>query len=211
MTYEVKEFFWQLVDHWQTLITGFLALGAGIGTIWVTIISAKRQISAAHEQTKAAQESSRAQLRAYVLTSRSVVRNIDGTGMPEAHVTIKNSGQTPAYHVISVSGFAIDRYPSPPTLNLVISDREFSNPSLSREVLGPGDTSISAVPAARLLTAPERASLADGTGIVYAYGEIRYRDAFGRKQCTKYRYMMGGPVGIRGDQMAACEEGNEAT
>jgi hypothetical protein len=139
-------------------------------------------------------ETSRAQLRAYVLTSRTVVTNLvhGTTEMPEAQVTIKNSGQTPAHNVISVNRFAIDKYPSPPTLNLIISDREFSNPALSREVLGPGDTSISVVSAGRLLTAPEKASLASGTGIVYVYGEIRYRDAFGRKQSTKYRYMMGG-------------------
>ena len=54
--YEVKEPFWQFVDHWQTLITGVLALVAGVGTILVTIISAKREIAAASEQTKAAQK-----------------------------------------------------------------------------------------------------------------------------------------------------------
>jgi hypothetical protein len=61
---------------------------------------------------------SRAQLRAYVLVSRSVVTNVaDGTGIPEAQVTIKNFGQTPAYNVINVGGFAIDRYPPPRTLD----------------------------------------------------------------------------------------------
>jgi hypothetical protein len=53
--YEVKEPFWQFVDHWQTLITGLLALAAGVGTVWATIKSANREIAAAQEQTKAAQ------------------------------------------------------------------------------------------------------------------------------------------------------------
>jgi hypothetical protein len=156
---------------------------------------------------------SRAQLRAYVLVSRSVVTNVaDGTGIPEAQVTIKNFGQTPAYNVINVGGFAIDRYPPPRTLDLIISDGEFASPARSREVLAPGDSSVSVVSAPRPpLTAPEKASLANGTGIVYVYGEIRYKDAFGREQWTKYRFMMGGPVGVRGGQLAACEEGNEAT
>jgi hypothetical protein len=80
----------------------------------------------------------RAQLRAYVRTSRTVVTNVShGTGAPEAQVTIQNSGQTPAYDVVSVSGFAIDRYPSTP--DLVITDGEFANSALGREILGPGE------------------------------------------------------------------------
>jgi len=45
--YEVKETFWQFVDHWQTLtaalIAGGLALGAAALTVWATIRSANRQ------------------------------------------------------------------------------------------------------------------------------------------------------------------------
>jgi hypothetical protein len=52
--YAVEEPFWQLVDHWQTLITGALALAAGVGTVWATVKSANREIAAAQEQTKAA-------------------------------------------------------------------------------------------------------------------------------------------------------------
>jgi hypothetical protein len=53
--YEVKEPLWQFVDHWQTLITGLLALAAGVGAVWATIKSASREITAAQAQTKAAQ------------------------------------------------------------------------------------------------------------------------------------------------------------
>jgi len=172
-----------------TLVTG--------GLVWI-----------GHQQIA----TSRAQLRAYVFVSMGVVTNVvHGTGMPEAQVTIRNSGQTPAHDVIALSGFAIDRYPPPATLNLIISDAEFSAPARTREVLGPGGSSISVIPAGRMLTAPEKASFASGTGIIYVYGEIRYRDAFGRRHWTKYRFMMGGPVGVRGGQLTACEEGNEAT
>ena len=54
--YEVKEPVWQLIDHWQTLIAGGLALAAGAGTVWVTSHSANREITAAREQTEAARE-----------------------------------------------------------------------------------------------------------------------------------------------------------
>jgi len=41
--------------HWQTLATGFLALGAGWWTVRATKKSADRQVVAAQGQTKAAQ------------------------------------------------------------------------------------------------------------------------------------------------------------
>ncbi len=53
--YEVKDRFWQFIDHWQTFIAGLLALAAGVGAIWATVKSANREIAAAQEQTKAAQ------------------------------------------------------------------------------------------------------------------------------------------------------------
>jgi hypothetical protein len=178
------------------LSTVFLTLVTG-GLVWI-----------GHQQIA----TSRAQLRAYVSVSSALITNVaDGSGMLEAQVVIKNGGQTPAYDVINVSGFAAERYPPPPTPNLIISDRQFSAPGRTRESLGPGANSISITPAGRLFTVPEKASLASGTGIIYVYGEIRYRDAFGRGHWTKYRLMMGGPVGVRGGQLVACEEGNEAT
>jgi hypothetical protein len=54
--YEIKDPLWQFVDHWQTLIAGLLAVAAGAGTIWVTIKSANREVAAAQDQTKAAQQ-----------------------------------------------------------------------------------------------------------------------------------------------------------
>jgi hypothetical protein len=94
---------------------------------------------------------------------------------------------------------------------LSIADREFSAPGRNRQALGPGAASVSLTSAGRAVTAPEKASLAEGTGIIFIYGEIRYRDAYARDQWTKYRLMLGGPVGVRGGQLAGCEEGNEAT
>ena len=69
--YEVKEPFWQFIDHWQTVIAGGLALFAGVVTVWGTLRAANRQVKsandaanreikaaavAAHRQISAAQE-----------------------------------------------------------------------------------------------------------------------------------------------------------
>jgi hypothetical protein len=71
LAYQVTSPCWQFVDHWQTLITGVLALVAGIGTIWATIASAQREIAANQAQTKVAQEQLATTLR---LERRRVVR-----------------------------------------------------------------------------------------------------------------------------------------
>jgi len=153
----------------------------------------------------------RRQLRAYVFVSSAKVTNvIDDDGMPKAVVVIKNSGQTPAYDLLNATGFTANTYPSLPTLKLTIADEDFSI-SKTRISLGPKDTSISITTADRKLTEQQWASIADGTGAVYVYGEIRYRDVFGKNQRTRYRLMMGGAVGVSGGQLTGCEEGNEAT
>ena len=63
MADELKDLFWQFIDHWQTLIAGGLALLAGVGTVWATINSAKNEIAAAQKQTRAAQDQTAAMLR----------------------------------------------------------------------------------------------------------------------------------------------------
>jgi hypothetical protein len=43
-----------LLDHWQTLAAGILAILAAVGTIWATIKSAGREIEASQAQTAVA-------------------------------------------------------------------------------------------------------------------------------------------------------------
>ncbi len=71
LTYQVTSPFWQFVDHWQILITGVLALVAGLGTIWATIASVRREIAANQAQTKVAQDQLETTLR---LERRRVAR-----------------------------------------------------------------------------------------------------------------------------------------
>jgi hypothetical protein len=135
---------------------------------------------------------------------------------PEAQVVIKNFGQTPAYEFVNVTGFAANIYPPPKSVILTVPEQEFSKP-IAKSDLGPTQAEISTtdwrgVGGGKQLTKEEKAAFAEGKLVIYVYGEIRYVDAFGRPQRTKYRYMMGGHVGVRqGGRLAACEEGNEAT
>ena len=179
-------------------IAAFLQAFAAIGTVWLIY----RQL-----------KTSRVQLRAYVVVSSAGITGgaDDEETTPTAVVTIKNAGQTPAHDVVNVSGIAIDLFPPPPTLRLTITDGDFATVGRTRETLGPGNTTISSTSAGRLLMDDEKKGIIEGVGAIYVYGEIRYRDAFGKRRWTRYRFMMGGPVGIRGGQLAGCEEGNEAS
>jgi hypothetical protein len=46
----------QVIGYWQTLLAGLLALIAALGTVWITILSANREVEAANRQTAAAQK-----------------------------------------------------------------------------------------------------------------------------------------------------------
>jgi hypothetical protein len=49
-----------------------------------------------------------------------------------------------------------------------------------------------------------------GTHAIYAYGEITYRDIFGKKRYTMFRYYRNIITPSQGNRMTVCNEGNEA-
>ena len=161
----------------------------------------------------------RVQLRAYVfIHSAKVAIQDDDTTAITAIVVIKNSGQTPARKLINVSGFAVSSYPIQTMPRLSISEAEFSETRITRMDLGPISTSVSTTPISTEQGRATRAAktefislLSEHKLIAFVYGEIRYEDAFGRRQWTKYRLMTGGPLGFTEGQLIGCDEGNEAT
>jgi hypothetical protein len=190
---------WNLSDKIAVIasVVALLQFFALFATVFVMVRTARRQ------------------LRAYVLVSGSAVTNVvEGNGIPEARVAIKNFGQTPAYNFVNVTGLAAYVYPPPKSISLTVPNDELSKP-IARSVLGPTQEELATTDwqeKARPLTQQEKTDLAEGRAIIYVYGEIRYTDAFGRSHRTKYRYMMGGPVGVRpGGWTVPCDEGNTAT
>jgi len=187
---------WALSDKIAVIasVAALLQFFALVGTVFVLIWTARRQ------------------LRAYVfVSSAKIIHGIEDDSIPEAHVVIKNSGQTPAYRLTNISGIAFDRYPAPPSLILTVPDRDYLSLVKTRMDLGPGNKTSPVTLAERPLTSTGQISLTSGTSAVWVYGEIRYRDVFWCKRRTKYRLMIGGPFGASGGQMVGCEEGNEAT
>jgi hypothetical protein len=146
----------------------------------------------------------RRQLRAYVFITTAEIGDIDDSQNLHASVSIKNSGQTPAYDLINRGAITIrearlrgDLWPE---------DKEAS---LSKTALGPGEV-LGKYFSARPLTTEERAAVRSGTHAIYVYGEILYKDAFRRRRHSRYRFMHGGEAAIRSRQLVICDEGNEA-
>ena len=173
-------------------------------------------------------ESSERQLRAYVLVDNCSVFNVakpvqvfrgqvfqhseaEITNLacgPGVRVFIKNTGQTPAYEVCHVGHIAFREHPLKAPLPAL---QQSTAPPAS--VLGPGVLSSKLLFIPNPLAPQETAQLRDGTGAIYVYGRISYRDAFKREQWTEYRLfhnMFSGAVGVSTD-LTFAEGGNDAT
>jgi len=163
------------------------------------------------------------QLRAYVFIDSCslVAANADGqvyeplgavraATRPALILHYKNTGQTPAYQVVTQSDMRLVPWPlNPSDLPPVAFEKGGTTDSM-----GPGavrrkyDIPDERVP---MLTDADITALKEGTKAIFVYGEIRYMDTFGKPQFTRYRSFVGGPTALRGTELSGHDEGNEAT
>jgi hypothetical protein len=172
------------------------------------------------------QESSERELRAYVIAESGTIFNVADpvplfpgqkfeppseariTNLavgPGVRIQIKNAGQTPAYDVAHWCRMIFREFP----LNSVLPAND---PPQATSTLGPGIPSTILLFLPQPLTAAQIADLRVGTGAVYVYGGITYRDTFGKKWYTRYRlihHAIGGAIGVSTDLTFALG-GNEA-
>jgi hypothetical protein len=164
--------------------------------------AASRAAGAAETSNNQGREMAEKELRAYVSVDKAEIAGIESGGPPVATLTFKNSGQTPAYDLTGMGGIAMgttfDSLPVP-----------VGSPRQSRSSLPPGTSTQWFHAAPRPLIPEQIAALRDGTMTLWVYGELHYRDAFGIDRFTRYRFQIGGGVGIQGVRLAVCEEGNE--
>ncbi len=130
-----------------------------------------------------------------------------GTDQVQAAVVIRNTGQTPA-HDVTVSSTA-QTWDITQTATFGPTP---VGPDFSRFVFGPPGFGRRNIRLHTLIGDPRAVvALKAGTGVLYVYGEILYRDAFGYNHHTSFRHMIGGSVGWPDDnKMPVCPEGNEA-
>jgi hypothetical protein len=142
--------------------------------------AAGRAADAATAQAKVAEDTEKRQLRAYVFVAAATMRNFAMPNMPNIIVRVKNFGQTPAYEVTMDLGISLIDLAAPGTFD------DPGHPSPPTPI-GPG------VDVKPILTANEHlddriiGAVKAGRSAYFAYGTIKYKDAFGEGHWTKVR------------------------
>ena len=177
-------------------------------------------------QVVVTKDTARRQLRAYVLVERGIIGNVANpipgpgekietvarillpTAGPSAQITIKNTGQTPAYELVHWGRICIQEFPLTSQLPpMPTPEAKFWT------VMGPGIAEVKTLRLPKALDSNQIQGLRDGTMAIYCHGEVVYRDAFKKKRVTKYRCMysaVGGIIGVNTD-LTYCDDGNTAT
>lgn len=168
-----------------TVFTAIATAFAAVAAWWYARI-ANRMLEKMIEQTDISRETGKSQLRAYVLVDSGCIK-FRQPDRPEAQIHFKNSGQTPAY---DFRGWITSRGTQYPLTEVLPPASD--NLSNGTETLGPGRKSIF------VYQNPERFPMTGSKDFaLYVYGAVHYRDAFGGKQWTKFRYILGGAAEVR--------------
>lgn len=222
-----------LAGVWRLLQRNHEAILAAftIGIFLVTAALAgytKKLWGSTNELVQKSGDTAQRQLRAYVFVESVTILNvanpivIEGnppikpTGAavgypkdgPLAILTIKNTGQTPAYVVIHWGQMLFREFPL--TGNLPGKQEGFF---MTKSSIAPGGITNKNVRLPHPLSEEEITRLRNGTGAIYVFGDISYKDAFGVDRITNFRFMHGtmtGAIGVSTD-MTICGEGNDAT
>ncbi len=202
------------------IFTGILAFVAFLQFIWMVrqekwmrrnVRIAKESADTARSTVETMKDTAQRQLRAYVGIESITINKFGDSDVPEVHIIFKNTGLTPAYINIKTTRTAIlmrefpisGDFPDFPPINSSIQS--------SQSVIGAGGVVQSIAPTARPLSDAENSSVRDGTGAIYVFGEITYKDVFGISRFTKFRLYYGGDAGARADGLMKRYEGdNEA-
>jgi hypothetical protein len=189
---------WGLSDKIAAIASAsaFLQFLALVVTIWIMIVNGRRQ------------------LRAHVFPDNITI--VDGTMLsppeldkadrPAVSMHIRNSGQTPAYRV--VSWWEIRVIP-------VLEESTLIVPPLIQTyytTVGTGCTFNKNLWYHVALTTDEKDEIYSGTCGIYVHGRIEYQDAFKKRRFANFRLVYTGKKfpPVQGAVMNFCQQGNDA-
>lgn len=153
------------------------------------------------------EEIGKRQLRAYVSVTKGYVSHFAEAAPLETNLVIRNAGKTPAYDFSVMA--TVNVHPA--------SNKEFptfpAKGSSSRGILGPRMKAYVTRFTAKPLSDTTHKGIISGDLAISVYGELHYRDAFGEKQWTKFRFSFLGDGTVPNAPFAlnAAPEGNEGT
>lgn len=146
-------------------------------------------------------DTAKRELRAYVSATRAVIHEPFSAKGGNVKVTIKNSGQTPAYDYTVT--YECLNAPGPCSLD------EPAKTANARGSIAPNGAILATIPL-RAFSPGERAELEGGRRTLYVFGKISYTDAFQGARFTRFCFAFGGNYGSGEGDLAVAEQGNEA-
>lgn len=160
----------------------------GVAFIGWTLIHTSRQASSAVEAVRVADRTAHHQLRAYVNMTHADLRTFEGGKRIAALVTLRNTGQTPAYQVTTRYGVWFGP----------VSAGEAFQPTFPPEmpvaigVLAAGGEQYLPVESDAPIEKWQLQELAAGRGVLWIYGEAHYLDVFQAPHVTQFRLTYAG-------------------
>jgi len=133
------------------------------------------------------QDTDKRQLRAYLCVDNARIKFYSPT-LPEAIVTLKNCGKTPAYGAKYQIHLWVGPHPLPKNTILPTPIEIVDEPSA---VIGPGNA-ISLAHQKHPSVATPQTPLGSPASTIYIYGTVAYRDAFQQERHTNFRLSWGG-------------------
>lgn len=173
-----------------------------IRTIWIS----QETLKASQQQLDTTRDIAERQLRAYIYIDSASIEFTE-PGRAKSKITYKNYGQTPAHDVqIWIHQWA---HEYPLTIDLPVPPHDFI---MSKSVLGPGAFHYMVNETPRpVMKKPYLDLVGTKEGTIYVYGEISYKDIFGKSHIQKYRLMYGGDEPVIPGALKPCIDGNEST
>lgn len=204
MAYWAKLMFWATAIMAMVTVVGVWFVKRTLEATLEAVEDTSEATEAMREANEIARDTTRRQLRAYILPARSNFTLKDG--IPSAVIDIENFGQTPALNVQSWVHFWVENFPLQKALPSPPDDF-----MMSRGYIGPGNHSefshARKMPISEFLLDEIRS----GRAALYFYGNTRYGDIFGQEHVTDFIYFSNGETSFDRGRFSPYMDGNNAT
>lgn len=202
----IRQVDWVRAQFWATVVEIILLIGVIGVSGWAaweaggSAIAAQKSAEAAEAAVNVASDTAKRQLRAYVTLNDAIVEWLSPQQFAVV-ISVINSGQTPAIGLRYASRVAVGGKPDHFEEMSKIED------NASTIDLGAGTDIKLRIPNPDPLPEDIVTAAKERRVPLYVWGEIRYRDVFGKTRRTHYRMELA----ESGDKLRMCSSGNEST
>jgi hypothetical protein len=186
---------WVAINENEGIVIGLFTAALVVATVllWLATLKLARD----------ADLTSRRSLRAYVGITEAKRIDVQNHRQFVAQVMIENSGQTPAYDLTAWAWIELAVNP----LSKSLDPAKDKDKNQSRSTIGPRRKIFLRVNYETPLSDADILGLQQGKLGLYLYGNIQYRDAFGRTQGADFSFVCTA-LGFSSDSFAVQPDGN---